>query len=74
MIFHHKLSDREKLTVILPHLLKHNDEHAHDIVSLAAKATAQGEHEVARELTSIVALSEHISAHLRAALEKLGTE
>jgi hypothetical protein len=63
----HELTDHAKLALLLPHLLKHNDEHSREIALWAGKAVP----EVARELETVVALSTQISEHMRLAIEKL---
>jgi hypothetical protein len=65
-----ELNDRAKLAVLLPHLLKHNEEHSREIAQWAGKADP----EVARELETVVELSTQISAHMRLAIEKLKTK
>ena len=41
------MDDMEKLRVLLPHWMEHNDEHAADFVGWAAKATLAGHEDAA---------------------------
>jgi hypothetical protein len=66
-----EMSDEAKLAILLPHLLKHNDEHGREMATWADTAGRAGSTEVAQELSAVVKLSGQISEHLRVAIEKL---
>jgi len=66
------VSDRAKLSVLLPHWIEHNTAHADDYRLWIQRAQAAGEGEVAAHLAAAVEKLEGISRDLAAALGCLG--
>jgi hypothetical protein len=62
---------QDKLRLLLPHWIEHNDEHAADFRNWAEKARAAGEQEVAEEIDTAAKELGWVNEALRAALEKL---
>jgi hypothetical protein len=67
----HNHSDLEKLAIMLPHMLKHNEEHARDMKARAETTEKNGASEVATELLSVVELSDEICVHIKKAIALL---
>ena len=67
----HSHTDLEKLAATIPHLLKHNEEHARDMQSRVERAQKEGAELVAAEFSAVVELSGKVSEHLRKAIELL---
>ena len=66
------MSDIEKLRVILPHWLEHNQEHAAEFASWADKASAAGQEAVAREIRYAAEAMQQANDALQTALAELG--
>jgi hypothetical protein len=62
----------EKLRVLLPHWMEHNDEHAADFVGWAAKATLAGHDDAAQMISDAADAIRQANAALQSALEELG--
>ncbi|MDD5672958.1 MAG: hypothetical protein PHC61_02235 [Chitinivibrionales bacterium] len=62
----------QKLAILLPHLLAHNQEHARQIEKWILLAGQSGQAAVAHELTQAALLMEKIDGHLTAAITLLG--
>ena len=62
---------QDKLRVLLPHWIEHNDEHAADFRQWAEKVRAAGQEEVAEEIDTAAKELGWVNEALRAALEKL---
>jgi hypothetical protein len=62
---------QDKLRLLLPHWIEHNDEHAADFRNWAEKARAAGEQEVAEEIATAAKELGWVNEALGAALEKL---
>ena len=65
-------TDQDKLRVLLPHWIEHNDEHAAEFRAWAAKARAAGQEEVADEIDTAAKELGWVNEALAAALSKLG--
>jgi hypothetical protein len=63
---------QDKLRLLLPHWIEHNDEHAADFRNWAEKARAAGQQEVAEEIDTAAKELGWVNEALRAALDKLG--
>ena len=66
------MDDMEKLRVLLPHWMEHNDEHAADFVGWAAKATLAGHDDAAQMISDAADAIRQANAALQSALEGLG--
>ena len=66
------MDDMEKLRVLLPHWMEHNDEHAADFVGWAAKATLAGHEDAAQMIVRAADAIRQANAALQSALEELG--
>jgi len=64
----------KKLTILLPHLLTHNDEHAREMGKWSKKAEEDGHAAVAEELKKAFTEMGKISDHLKTAITLLGGE
>jgi hypothetical protein len=62
---------QDKLRLLLPHWIEHNDEHAADFRNWAEKARAAGQKEVAEEIDTAAKELGWVNEALEAALEKL---
>ncbi len=65
------ISDWEKLRVLLPHWIEHNDEHAGEFLLWADKVRSAGQEEVAEEIALAAQQLGWVNEALRAALRKL---
>ena len=65
-------TDEEKLRVLLPHWMEHNDEHAAEFRAWAEKARAAGREEVAEEIETAAKELGWVNDALKAALGALG--
>ena len=61
------MSDLEKLRVLLPHWVEHNEEHNKEFRKWAERARAEGQPEAHDELLTAVDLIEKANASLRRA-------
>jgi hypothetical protein len=66
------VNDIEKLRVVLPHWLEHNQEHATEFVQWADKASAAGQETVAREIRRAAEAMQQANDALQTALAELG--
>jgi len=66
------VDDMEKLRVLLPHWMEHNDEHAADFVGWADKATLAGRDDAAQMIGDAADAIRQANTGLQAALDKLG--
>jgi len=66
------MDDLQKLRVLLPHWIEHNDEHAAEFDLWAERARAAGQEEVAEEVALAAKQLGWVNEALTAALEKLG--
>jgi len=66
------MNDIEKLRVLLPHWLEHNQEHAAEFASWADKASAAGQEAVDRELHRAAEAMRQANDALQTALAELG--
>jgi hypothetical protein len=66
------VNDIEKLRVVLPHWLEHNQEHAAEFASWADRASASGQETVAREIRRAAEVMQQANEALQAALAELG--
>jgi hypothetical protein len=64
----------KKLTILLPYLLTHNDEHAREMEKWSKKAQEDGNSAVAEELKEAFTKMEKISGHLKTAITLLGSK
>jgi len=64
----HEHTERDKLKIVLPHLLKHNQEHIKEMQRLAGKT---GSRDVEEELMKVIFYAEKINRHLSNAINKL---
>lgn len=64
--------DHDKLRVLLPHWIEHNDEHAEEFRAWAERARASGSEEAADQIALAAKQLDWVNEALRAALEKLG--
>jgi hypothetical protein len=65
-------TDEEKLRVLLPHWMEHNDEHAAEFRAWAEKARTAGREEVAEEIETAAKELGWVNDALKAALGALG--
>jgi hypothetical protein len=65
-------TDQDKLRVLLPHWIEHNDEHAAEFRAWAERARAAGQEEVADEIDTAAKELGWVNEALTAALNKLG--
>lgn len=66
------MNDIEKLRVLLPHWLEHNQEHAAEFAGWADKAAAAGQETVAREIRRAAEAMRQANDALQTALVELG--
>ncbi|RKX79349.1 MAG: hypothetical protein DRP87_03530 [Spirochaetes bacterium] len=66
-----KADVKEKLRVLIPHLLEHNSEHIKDLKKWIDKASSAGFEEIRAELEKTVNLSEEISRSFKRAIDLL---
>lgn len=64
-------TDQDKLRVLLPHWIEHNDEHADEFRIWAERARAAGQDEVADEIDTAAKELGWVNEALTAALNKL---
>ena len=64
----------KKLAILLPHLIRHNDEHAEDLGKWIVQAEEGTCTAAAKEMKKAQALMEKISGHLLAAAESVGVK
>lgn len=62
----------KKLAILLPHLIRHNDEHAEDLEKWIALARDGECRPASKEMKKAQALMKKISGHLSAAAESVG--
>lgn len=67
---HQNDAGADKLTVVLPHLLQHNQEHVKDIQKWLKISEESGKSAVAEDLRRVAQLYEEISILLESALDK----
>jgi len=66
------MTEIEKLRVLLPHWIEHNQEHGAEFLRWAEKAASAGHGEAAELIRSAAQAMEQANAELRQALDKLG--
>ena len=66
------MNDVEKLRVLLPHWMEHNQEHAADFLAWADKSALAGHEGVQERIRSAADAIRRANADLRLALEDLG--
>ena len=66
------MNDIEKLRVLLPHWLEHNQEHAAEFAGWAGRASAAGQETVAREIHRAAEAMRQANDALQTALAELG--
>jgi hypothetical protein len=66
------MNELDKLRVLLPHWIAHNQEHAADYVRWADVAWAGGEDAAAGHIRAAIAHAAQANEALRAALDELG--
>lgn len=66
------MNDIEKLRVVLPHWLEHNQEHASEFAGWADRASAAGQESVAREIRRAAGAMQQANDALQTALAELG--
>jgi hypothetical protein len=66
------MNEVDKLRVLLPHWLEHNEEHAADFARWAATVEEAGQREAAAQIRSAIEHMEQANEALRAALGTLG--
>lgn len=64
---------REKLSILLPHLIAHNNEHAADLDKWAEKAGAAGETRAAEALRDAAEAARKANRYIEKALERTGS-
>ena len=64
-------SDLEKLAILLPHWVEHNEEHGVEFRKWAERAAAQGRTEIRDHILHAVEQMEAANASLRSALDRL---
>lgn len=65
------ISELEKLRVLLPHWIEHNDEHADEFRLWADRVRAAGQEEIAEEIALAAQQLGWVNEALQAALHKL---
>jgi len=68
---HNDYSEKEALEVILPYLLKHNNNHIKEIEKWIKRAESTGYEKVAQDLREVLELSFKISEYFESAIKKL---
>lgn len=66
------MNDIERLRVLLPHWLEHNQEHASEFAGWADKASLAGKEEAAQHIRYAARAMEQANDALQAALAELG--
>jgi hypothetical protein len=66
------MTEVDKLRVLLPHWIEHNQEHASDYARWADMAAAAGHQDVAEKIRSAIDRVRGASADLQRALDALG--
>ena len=66
------MNDIEKLRVLLPHWLEHNQEHASEFAGWADRASAAGQATVAQEIRRAAEAMQQANEALQTALAELG--
>jgi hypothetical protein len=66
------MDDLEKLQVLLPHWIEHNEEHAHEFRTWAERMQLIGQADLAERLLAAAASLQQAGDHLSNLLDKVG--
>jgi hypothetical protein len=66
------MTDMEKLRVLLPHWITHNEDHCSEFVRWAALCEESGDSDVARALERAIDTTKQVTIDLQTALERAG--